>query len=274
MHPILFQIGKQPVYSYGFFLALGYLFATFLLWREGKRQGYSEEKLLDLSVASLVAAIIGGRIFYTLLHLGDFQDNPTRVFFFWEGGFAYYGSFVLVLIIASYLIRKWKWSFFQVADFASLAVLVAILFASIGAFLSGNDYGKITSLPWGVTFPFLIGKRHPTQIYSAILSIILFIGLYRLYLRSISRPANLRSGKVFLYFLFFSSLFRIGIDLFRADLSFFLGFPVTSLVSFTIASLSGAALYYYQFRSLRNDLRNLSRYLLGINLRFRSLGRK
>ena len=73
MLPILFKLGPITIYSFGFFLTLAYLAATFILWREGKRQGYNEEKLLDLSVISLIAALVGGRIYYVLINFHQFS---------------------------------------------------------------------------------------------------------------------------------------------------------------------------------------------------------
>lgn len=270
MHPTLFQIGPVTIYSYGFFLAVGYLLATYIFWREGKRQGYSEEKLIDFSVATLIAAILGGRFFYTLINFRILSTNWTKVLAFWEGGFAYYGSFFAVFIISLFLIRKWKWSFFQIADIGALAVLSAFVVGKIGSFLSGNDYGKLTGLPWGVTFDFLEGSRHPVQIYEALFGLILLLLLYRYYKFNISRPASLRSGGVFLYFLFFSSLGRLIFEQFRADSTFVGPFQLASLFSFSIAIVSLLALYYYQFRNLRNDVHSLSKYLLGITLRFKN----
>src|SRR4030042_1321874 len=94
MLPVLFKIGPVTIYSFGFFLTVAYFVATFILWREGKRQGYNEEKLLDLSVISLIAAILGGRVYYLFLNWQFFSDEPVRAFYFWEGGFAYHGALV------------------------------------------------------------------------------------------------------------------------------------------------------------------------------------
>lgn len=58
MLPVLFKLGPVTIYSYGFFMTLSYLVAAFILWREGKRQGYQPEKLFDLSLIALVAALL------------------------------------------------------------------------------------------------------------------------------------------------------------------------------------------------------------------------
>lgn len=267
MYPILFKFGPVIIYSYGFFLAFAYLAATYVFWKEAKKQGYQEEKLLDFSVVSLVAAIVGGRIFYILINSQYFFDsgNFKKIFFFWEGGFAYYGSFILVLFFGTYLIRKWKWSFLQIADIASLAVLLATFFGKIGSFLSGNDFGSLTKLPWDVTFPLLEGKRHPVQLYEALVALALLIALYIYYKKNTTRAYKLKSGAVFFYFLFFSSVSRLILEQFRGDSTYLGPVKIAQVFAFVIALFALFSLYYFQFRNFSTDRSRVSHYLLGIS---------
>lgn len=204
MLPILFKLGPITIYSFGFFLALAYFFGSFILWREGRKQGYNEEKLLDLSIIGLVASLLGGRAYYVLLNWGLFKDDPTTAVYFWQGGLAFHGSLLLAIIIGLVFVKLWKWPFFQVADIASLSATAALVVGKLGAFLAGVDFGKNTDLPWGVIFPGLVGNRHPVQIYEAVAYLLLLLILYVLYLRNLS-STNMRSGKVFFTFLILGS---------------------------------------------------------------------
>ena len=55
---------------------------------------------------------------------------------------------------------------------ATPALAVGQMLGRIGCFLVGDDYGKPTSLPWGVAFPRglppTFDRVHPAQIYEAI----------------------------------------------------------------------------------------------------------
>jgi phosphatidylglycerol:prolipoprotein diacylglycerol transferase len=217
MHPILFHFGFLTIYSYGFFLALAYLTATFFFWREGRKRGFKEEKLIDFTVASLIAAIIGGRLLYFLLNQSYFSGNLGKLLAFWEGGFAFYGSFVFVILVGFYLIRKWKWDFFQIADIAALSVLIATCFGKIGSYLAGNDFGSVTHFFISVSYPSLEGARHPVQIYEAIFSLVLFLVLYRVYRERLKDISRLPSGAIFLYYLLFSSVGRMVFEQLRGD---------------------------------------------------------
>ena len=98
MLPVLLDIGPITIYSFGFFLALSYLVGTFVFWKLGKKQGYNEEKLLDLSVISLIAALVGGHLYFVILNFSLFRDNLVSILHVWQGGFAYHGSLAAVFL--------------------------------------------------------------------------------------------------------------------------------------------------------------------------------
>src|SRR4030042_31877 len=266
MLPVLFKIGPVTIYSFGFFLTVAYFVATFILWREGKRQGYNEEKLLDLSVISLIAAILGGRVYYLFLNWQFFSDEPVRAFYFWEGGFAYHGALVGVLLAALYFIKKWKWSFFQIGDIAALSTSVALVFGKTGKFLAGLDYGKESLLPWSVKLPGLIGSRHPVQLYEAGSYFIIFVILYFLFFRNLV-SSDMKSGKVFFIFMISTSLVGGFLEFFRAEHFYIYTVPLASVVSLAIATISIIALYYFQIRNFRSDAATVASALLGLNTR-------
>ena len=264
MFPVLFSIGSITIYSFGFFLTLSYLAATFILWREGKRQGYNEEKLLDLSVISLVAALVGGRAYYLLINWGLFADEPARAFAFWEGGFVYHGALIAVFAVTVYFVRIWKWSFFQIADIAALSGAAALVLGKVGTFFAGLDYGRETSLPWAVSFPDIVGERHPVQLYEAAAYLVIFAISYILYFRNLASP-NMKSGKIFFIFIILSSLARAWFEPLRAESTLVFSLPLAILVSVAIASLAIVALYYFQIRDFRSDVRGFMRGIFGLN---------
>lgn len=88
-----------PIFSYGFFLALGFLFAAWTLSIELKRK----EKLgllkpfkqtitkgekatpVDFIVSGLLGALAGYKLIYVLMHYRTFADNPQQILFSPEG---------------------------------------------------------------------------------------------------------------------------------------------------------------------------------------------
>ena len=254
MLPVLLDIGPITIYSFGFFLALSYLVGTFVFWKLGKKQGYNEEKLLDLSIISLIAALAGGHLYFVALNFGLFRDDLVSILYVWQGGFAYHGSLAVVFLVASYFVIKWKWSYFQIADIASLAATASLIIGKVGTFFAGFDFGRVSSLPWSVQFPSLVGQRHPVQLYEALAYTAVFVLLYYLYFRNLA-SSEMKSGKIFFSFLVLTGLTRAVFEFFRAQSLFVGRLPLASLVSLVVVSLAVVALYYFQIRDLKSDLR-------------------
>lgn len=255
MLPVLLKIGPVTIYSFGFFLALSYLVGTFILWKLGRKQGYNEEKLIDLSVISLLASLVGGHLYFAALNFDLFRDNLISILYIWQGGFAYHGALLAVFLVASYFVHKWKWSYFQIADIASLSATVSLVVGKVGTFLAGFDFGRVSDVPWAVQFPNLVGKRHPVQLYEAAAYGIFFIILYFAYKRNLI-SSEMKSGKIFFSVLILTGLARAFFEFYRAQSLFVGPIPVASFISIIVVSLAVFALYYFQIRDFRSDIRS------------------
>jgi hypothetical protein len=88
MYPILYKIGPIHLYTYGFFLALGFLTAILVAGREARRLGLPEGHFYDLCFYIILAAIIGSRLLFVIVDPAPFLQNPLRIFAVWEGGWS------------------------------------------------------------------------------------------------------------------------------------------------------------------------------------------
>ena len=177
MHRELFHIGSLTIYSYGVFLALGFIVAT-LFARDWFVQRYREpDIILDFVLAAVVGGIVGARLFYVIGHFSDFSKTPGKIFSLNMEGLVFYGGLILGLAMALLVGYLKKVRFWDTMDLAGVCVPVALAIARVGCLLNGCCYGKPTGLPWGITYPAstgLVGARHPTQIYELILDLVLF----------------------------------------------------------------------------------------------------
>jgi phosphatidylglycerol:prolipoprotein diacylglycerol transferase len=83
MHPILLQLGRLQIRSYGFMLAVSFLLGIWLASRRAKRYGVDPQKILDLSVIIILAAVVGSRLLYVVFHL-DRCSNPLGCCAVWK----------------------------------------------------------------------------------------------------------------------------------------------------------------------------------------------
>ena len=100
MHPILLQFGKFTIYTYGFFVALGFLAGIGFANREARRIGVNPQKIMDLCFYVLIAAIVGSRLGYVATMPAEFIASPLEIVKIWNGGLVFYGGFVGALLTA------------------------------------------------------------------------------------------------------------------------------------------------------------------------------
>ena len=182
MHRILFTlnlpyIGPLDIYTYGVMMVLAFIFALTWALKFTKPEDIEPETVLDLSIYVLIGGIVGARLLFVLMNYQQFTDDFWSIFNLRKGGLAWYGSIIVGIIAGIIFSRKHKISFWKLADMFAPPIIIGLAIGRIGCFFNGCCYGRFTDLPWGVVFPevYPFGEpRHPTQIYSSILNIIIF----------------------------------------------------------------------------------------------------
>ncbi|MGE5380133.1 MAG: prolipoprotein diacylglyceryl transferase [Methylocystaceae bacterium] len=240
MFPELFHIGPVTIYSWGAMLALSMVVLAFLLTRRFRDAGINPDYALDLLLICIVAGVIGSRLFYVLFYdWSYFSTHPAEIFSFKNGGFGglmWYGGFFGGVLAAVGYIRWRHLNFWDMADLLAPYLALGYAIVRVGCFLNGCCYGVETHLPWGVVFPDVDNlHRHPTQLYSTGINLLIFWGLLKLY------PRRTFKGEVFLAYLGLYSLYRFLIEFFRVNLMID-GITVSQWIALGVVILS-AGLY-------------------------------
>ncbi len=187
MHPVLIELGRLKIYSYGFMLALSFFVGIQIAGRRAQRRGVKPETIYDLSIVLILASVLGSRGLYILTHMNHFH-SILDIFALWQGGATYYGGLVLALIGAIVFLRRAGVSFFVVADICSPSIAFGVFLTRIGCFLSGCCFGKPTATPLGIVFPagcpasysYQGTAIHPTQLYASLYGLLIFFLLLAL----------------------------------------------------------------------------------------------
>ncbi|MTI94120.1 MAG: prolipoprotein diacylglyceryl transferase [Firmicutes bacterium] len=237
MHPILFEIGNLTVYSYGLLLALGFILIVFLGRRWSPSIGVNPESFFDLTVIAILGGLLGAYINYIVAYEWTYYSaNPMAVFRFWDGGLVFLGGLIGgVLAAVAFIIRK-RLPLWEIADLAAILIPVGYGMGRIGCFLAGCCVGHTTETVFGVTFPGLLLPRHPTQLYSVALALILF--LFALWFRK----RRQFSGQAFLFYLAGYGVGRFLIELLRDNPEIL---PNITIAQFTGILMIVAALILY-----------------------------
>lgn len=167
MFPVLFRIGTFEVTSFGVMVALGALAGLYVFRNELRRRGLPDEAT-DAAIAGLFGGLLGAKLLYVAEHA---STEPVLSLLTDRGGMSWFGGFTGGLLAGLITIRLKRWPLVPVLAAATPGLAVGQLLGRIGCFLVGDDYGKPTTLPWGVAFPRGLPPTdepvHPTQLYEA-----------------------------------------------------------------------------------------------------------
>jgi len=250
-------------------MALAFLVATFLIWKLSRDEELEEEKILDGILIAIFFGILGARIFYILLHQDEFTPNLIRVVHLIKfPGLAFHGGLILGTIALIFYFFKNKLSFWQTGDIFVLGLCLGQAIARIGCFLNGCCYGIKTRLFWGVYFPGLLGKRHPTQIYEAILDFLIFLLLFSIYKKTLFIKREKR-GLVMLNYFILTGISRFALEFLRGDSVYWQGIKVAQLLSGIIVIIT-AVIFIIKYRTeikewMVNKILNIKNQISKIN---------
>jgi len=195
-----------------------------------ERHRVSKEQLNNIAYYSLFGYIIGGRILFALENISSFTQSPLSLFSINIDLFDPFGALMVAVLIGFIYGRRQKLPFWETLD--SLTPLFATL--AIGLSLShlaaGTAFGSPTSLPWGIEL--WNAKRHPSQFYELITSLIIF-GL--IWFRKSDSPP----GIPFLTFATLTAGSSLFLEAFRGDSTLvFGGFRLTQIIAWVALAIT------------------------------------
>ena len=132
----------------------------------------------DLLTWVILGVILGGRLGFVLFYQpGYYLANPLEILQVWQGGMAFHGGLLGVVVACILFARKRGIPVLSVADALCMATPVGLLLGRIANFINAELWGRPTDLPWGVIFPTARAQdcpgidgpcaRHPSQLYEA-----------------------------------------------------------------------------------------------------------
>ncbi len=254
--PIALQFGPLAIRWYGLMYLIGFG-AFFFLGRMRARRdawrGINEALIDDLLFFGVLGVILGGRLGYILFYKPVYYlSHPLEIFMVWQGGMAFHGGFLGVLVAMALVARKHQLSWLAVTDFIAPLVPLGLASGRLGNFINGELWGRVApaDLPWSMVFasggPL---PRHPSQLYQFAMEGLLLFALLWFY-SSRPRPIGAISG----LFLAGYGVFRFVAEFFREP-DDFLGLLAFSLSMGQWLSLpmivTGIAMLAWSYRRAR-----------------------
>ena len=225
-------------------IILGWIFAKKLFIQDIEVKNKFDDYLTYL----IIGIILGGRLGYIFIYdLNFYANNPLDILKIWQGGMSFHGGLIGVIFASIIFGKRNNQSPFLYMDIVALVAPIGIFFGRLSNFINSELYGKVTDLPWSVTFIQIDNlPRHPTQLYEALLEgIILFVILINFK----NKNFLLKPGLISSLFLIFYSIFRFSIEFLRvpdAQLGYLLFNLTMGQILSVILLLTGLVLFYFK----------------------------
>lgn len=262
MQSVLFSIyGPIAINSYGFFISLGVITFVFCIRQDKKCiKNDIDKQITQIIYIGFLGAFFGGKITHYALETTssiDWLDIALP----WRGGFSILGSITGALSTLLIYLSKTKNGIFLSLDCIAPYIPLLQSMGRVGCFFAGCCYGKPCNMGYAIPFvtptlemhaiPFLI-TRHPTQLYSAFLLVIIFF-----YLLTQKNKPSLRHGNLTIQYVLLVSAERFIIDYWREERTFALLLQTLSynqwlaLFLFVLSVLAYIFLIFYYKQKLK-----------------------
>jgi phosphatidylglycerol---prolipoprotein diacylglyceryl transferase len=247
MFPELFKIPylNFTFNTYGFLLAVAFIAGLYVMGRLAASDDLDKQKVYDLGLWVLAASLIGSKALMVITEWDDYyRDHPSQIFtldFFRSGG-VFYGGFIGAVIASLIVMRIYKLPWWQTADAFAPGVALGQAIGRLGCFCAGCCWGKPTTAWYGVHFteraneitqvPTIVNHLadpqkniwaeklgssfaplhlHPTQLYEAGATLVIFLFLLLLYRR------RLFHGQIILTYALLYAIARFIVEFWRDD---------------------------------------------------------
>ncbi|MFY4454502.1 prolipoprotein diacylglyceryl transferase [Bifidobacterium pseudocatenulatum] len=268
-----FSIGPVTIHIYALCILMGIVLAVWITTTRWKKLGGNFDQVLDITLVSVPAGIIGARLYHIITTPERFfgpDGDWAEMFRIWNGGLGIWGGVLFGALAAWAWCRHKHYPMALLADAIAPGLLVAQAVGRLGNWFNQELYGAPTTLPWGLKLNMegtAIGHSeqcydgatcpsgtlfHPTFLYEMIwnligAAIIVYIGSKAM--------KKLKAGSLFAVYIMWYTLGRTWIESLRIDYAHeFLGVRINVWVSMAVFVLGAVSFIVVQQMGKDTDL--------------------
>jgi prolipoprotein diacylglyceryl transferase len=212
------------------------LLGSLLVLKYTKKSGYKEDDIIDLILVVIPFGIVGARLYYVIFNWSYYAGDFLKIINIRGGGLAIHGA-VIGGVLSGYIFCKIrKINFYELIDFAALALILGQAIGRWGNFTNGEAHGGITDLPWGIMVD---GQKvHPTFLYESIWNFMIFLLLIFL-----GKKLKKKNGDIFAIYVGLYSIGRFFIEGMRTDSLMLGSLRMAQVISLVLIAFSGYFLF-------------------------------
>jgi len=242
MYPTVFHVFGAPISSFGVMLAIAFLTGTWICQKRMEEEGLDGELASVFLLYLMFGGIMGSKLYFAV-DVSIRKDLDFWPLFLSRDGITFYGGLIGGFAMGALGCKIHRVSLKVLTDCCAVVLLVGQGLGRIGCFLVGDDYGKVTDLPWGIAFPQgappTLDTVHPTMLYE---SAWLFLGAVVLWKRRRKSPS------LWAEYMVWNGIGRFPIEILRVNDPIFMGLTEPQVIALTLI-LSGSALWVHYRRS-------------------------
>lgn len=262
-----FSIGPVTIHIYALCILMGIVLAVWITTTRWKKLGGNFDQVLDITLVSVPAGIIGARLYHIITTPERFfgpDGDWAEMFRIWNGGLGIWGGVLFGALAAWAWCRHKHYPMALLADAIAPGLLVAQAVGRLGNWFNQELYGAPTTLPWGLKLNMegtAIGHSeqcydgatcpsgtlfHPTFLYEMIWNL---IGAALIIYLGHKLADRLKAGQQFAMYLMWYGLGRTWIENVRINYStVILGLRTnvwTAIIVFVLGCILFVVLYQY-----------------------------
>ncbi len=151
LHLLFIQLGPVKIYTWGFFVSLGFLAAYAVLIKK-----YPSEKNIftDSLLYILIGSMIGARLFYVLFYAPETLSAIRDFWKIWQGGMSSFGGFFAGFAVIYFYAKIKKINLYVLSGKIAFVLPLGLAISRIGCYLINDHPGiKTIASPLSVAYP-------------------------------------------------------------------------------------------------------------------------
>src|SRR6187549_3435174 len=132
MHPILFEIGRFPVYTYGVLLAAAYLLGLQFALVRARARGLDANRVMDLGIWIIISALAGAKLLLLIVDFDIYRHNPAELLTLLRSAGVFYGGLIAAVAVALLYLRRHRMPVWTVTDVFAPGIALGHVIGRLG----------------------------------------------------------------------------------------------------------------------------------------------
>jgi phosphatidylglycerol:prolipoprotein diacylglycerol transferase len=215
--------------DYAVMMAAAILVGLHVTLTRAEAAGIDARRVFVAALVTVVGGVLASRLLILVIEAEYYREHPAQILQFWRGGLTSFGALFGGGIVAVAVLRWQRLPLARTFDCCAPALALVVALMRGGCFLNGCCFGRLSDLPWAVSFPegsaaaaahahagFVgFGEAslavHPVQLYAVLVG----LGMFAV-LRIVERRKE-REGDVLAAFIVLYAVGRFFLEFVRGD---------------------------------------------------------